>query len=743
MTLHLNDISKIYLEQIAEGKGAGEDQEHKYPKKSGKKSKDYDGDGTVEDETDEYAGVKDNAIKKAMGKSVCDKCGKKKCECDDVNEIYLLTPKSTKKPKSKNKKDSTPKNPKKKKYWYDEQRNVHGEIEIPSGDLKSLVKKAVSRIDTDVDGDVEHNDKHKGEYGEFVPTPDGKRTFSGPKVRKESFSNWRNEINEVLEKDGKEQKFKEMPKNQTNTIKINPVLENSIASIDGVVLEDVEFEAPEPTNIFEDFVDAEIYFMDDDFIYDIVEESIVELLDEGYDLDYIVESIVSSVDYSLEVLTEGVAETAARKRGADVRRAQLRAKAKTYRPDPATLRRNARLKAVKGAAQTAGEKIKSGVKKAGKAASYGAGYAAGATVRAARRLRDKAKEGYARGSQGSSSSTGSSTSTSSSSGSSTSAPTSSTSDKKRSLLSRVGSGLKKAIKGTVRVGARAVEVGAGAVAAGAKSVRKRMSEEFYQESCEIAAEYFIEEGLNEEGVAILIEELGVDEFAEFVYDIGEEIMLIEELNEARAGGVKVAPVTKTGKPVGSLKGGPRTSAIKRLRKEKAARREAEAKASAAKPSGMKAALQSQSKTAAKRNTAVDKAKSAQPKKKGILDRVAGEVLKGIERHKKAMAAARETGKTISKAAKVGAKGAQEFGKGFSSGVKTTAKAAKTAKKVLSNGVEHDSDLVDEGLKQARKNVGASKCWPGKVAKGTKMKNGREVPNCVDEGLNIKKHQWGR
>jgi len=40
------------------------------------------------------------------------------------------------------------------------------------------------------------------------------------------------------------------------------------------------------------------------------------------------------------------------------------------------------------------------------------------------------------------------------------------------------------------------------------------------------------------------------------------------------------------------------------------------------------------------------------------------------------------------------------------------------------------ETVSEGLKQARKNVGASKCWPGKVAKGTKMKGGREVPNCV-------------
>ena len=38
--------------------------------------------------------------------------------------------------------------------------------------------------------------------------------------------------------------------------------------------------------------------------------------------------------------------------------------------------------------------------------------------------------------------------------------------------------------------------------------------------------------------------------------------------------------------------------------------------------------------------------------------------------------------------------------------------------------------IDEDLKQARANVGASKCWKGKVAKGTKMKGGREVPNCV-------------
>ena len=40
--------------------------------------------------------------------------------------------------------------------------------------------------------------------------------------------------------------------------------------------------------------------------------------------------------------------------------------------------------------------------------------------------------------------------------------------------------------------------------------------------------------------------------------------------------------------------------------------------------------------------------------------------------------------------------------------------------------------LSEGLKQARKNVGASKCWDGYKAQGTKMKGGKQVPNCVKE-----------
>ena len=60
---------------------------------------------------------------------------------------------------------------------------AHTPHEVPSKNLKGLVKKAVKRIDTDVDGDTDHNDKKKGELGEFVPGVGNKRLFSSTKTK--------------------------------------------------------------------------------------------------------------------------------------------------------------------------------------------------------------------------------------------------------------------------------------------------------------------------------------------------------------------------------------------------------------------------------------------------------------------------------------------------------------------------------------------------------------------------------
>jgi len=60
------------------------------------------------------------------------------------------------------------------------------EAKIGGGNLKKLAKKAAKRIDYDVDGDVDPNDKVEkktGEYGEQIPTPFGKfRTKIGEGV---------------------------------------------------------------------------------------------------------------------------------------------------------------------------------------------------------------------------------------------------------------------------------------------------------------------------------------------------------------------------------------------------------------------------------------------------------------------------------------------------------------------------------------------------------------------------------
>ena len=49
-----------------------------------------------------------------------------------------------------------------------------------------------------------------------------------------------------------------------------------------------------------------------------------------------------------------------------------------------------------------------------------------------------------------------------------------------------------------------------------------------------------------------------------------------------------------------------------------------------------------------------------------------------------------------------------------------------------NALDGGAVETTESLKQARKNVGAKTCWDGYKAKGTKMKGGKKVPNCVKE-----------
>jgi len=368
---HLNDISKIYLEQIAEKKDDSyletdmkkrqknnekaiadmkkvkDDTVPRWMKEGkkldpvGQEDADIDNDGDV-DKSDKYLHKK----RKAIGKAI----SKKKGEDEEVEQIEKLritklADKSKVKERAKNIKSIRDKkaelaylmkhykgmktgvynsyepegemvdekidvrkqsskrkslgrgssiNPDAKKTGYEspaefrktekklapymEAKNVHGEVEVPSGNIGKLAKKASKRIDTDVDGDVEHNDKHKGEYGEFVPTPDGKKkVFTGPKkVTKESFSNWRQDLIEVADEDGEKQ-IKEMPKNQKNKISINPKLGEAVEGIGGTLLEEVEIDEL-------DVIINTIYdeFLEEGYTEDEIEEAFeVVLLDEA------------------------------------------------------------------------------------------------------------------------------------------------------------------------------------------------------------------------------------------------------------------------------------------------------------------------------------------------------------------------------------------------------------------------------------------------------------------------------
>ena len=184
---------------------------------------------------------------------------------------------------------------------------------------------------------------------------------------------------------------------------------------------------------------------------------------------------------------------------------------------------------------------------------------------------------------------------------------------------------------------------------------------------DIAAEYLFNEGINEDGVDIFIEELGLDQFVSFVEGLSADTYL----TEARA----AKKARKGAKSYDQVKA------------------EIDAKeATKKKPS------------AEKTKAAAETAKKQQPKKKSALDGVARAVLKGMDRHKKAMARAKSDIETTKKIASKVGKGAREFGKGFTSGVKTAGKAAKAGYKMATEE-EDRLGKIDEKLNIKKADMG--------------------------------------
>ena len=232
-----------------------------------------------------------------------------------------------------------------------------------------------------------------------------------------------------------------------------------------------------------------------------------------------------------------------------------------------------------------------------------------------------------------------------------------------------------------------------------------LTEEWIDSAVEIASDYFFSEGINEEGLDQIIDEVGLEDFVDFVIDP------IEELNEERAARKASAKAPSYAKVKAKVDAGDaarkkagkgeyaNTAAAKRnygdeeAPEGKTAKKKAVAKVTVRKP---KAAPKKKAATVKKVEKAVKTAKKTQPakptSKKGLLGRVGDAVKKGVERHNKARAAG-----------KVPEKRVKEFAKGFKKGVTGTVKFAGKVKKAVSEEtVEVDEGIGDMAIKAIEK-----------------------------------------
>ena len=239
----------------------------------------------------------------------------------------------------------------------------------------------------------------------------------------------------------------------------------------------------------------------------------------------------------------------------------------------------------------------------------------------------------------------------------------------------------------------------------------------YEPNIQGAIEYFYEEGINEEGIDLLIEEIGLEEFVNF---IDESVIDLNEERAARRANVKAksyadvkADVDKKDAAKKKAKKGEYAPSYakketdvtvyddKPTAKKKAPAKKPVAKKVAPKPVAVKKPV---TKKVVK---AVAKVKKTQPVKKpskqGLGDRISSAYKAGVKRHRKAT------------------QGARVFGKGVAAGAKKAVKFARDVKKVVSE------EEVDEA------------CWKGYKAYGMKKKGNRMVPNCKPVG-SVKKEE---
>ena len=374
----LNDISKVYLNQVAESAVPGKPAERLGAVTAIPKAE--------QDAARERILAKTKAKREQMKTEALDPVGQEDADIDNDGD----TDKSDK--------------------------YLHNRRKAIAKAMKKNIKKVKEskHYDPMEDPDFDHDEAEENRGVSGKNNPKGGKVLGKKKSVKEGFSNWRQDLVEVMDDDEDNKEIKE--KKVNNKVKINPKLGEAVEEIGGTLLEMVEIEG-----VLDEFTKNELLLLSDTLIEEVVEEFFYECLEEGYEVEDVEEILVEALDISADLLNEA----------------------------KVTLGHDTKIKSDRLA------KVKSTVKKVGRAVARGAGYAVGLAKRAGSAAKSEFKSGYERGKGGSSASD---------SGSQTTSTSSTTKPKRAGLLARIGSKLKSGLKKAVASGARAVSRGARNVA---------------------------------------------------------------------------------------------------------------------------------------------------------------------------------------------------------------------------------------------------------------------------------------
>ena len=234
---------------------------------------------------------------------------------------------------------------------------------------------------------------------------------------------------------------------------------------------------------------------------------------------------------------------------------------------------------------------------------------------------------------------------------------------------------------------------------------------------ETVTDYFESYGIDDEELDYIVEDLGIDQFYRSCVTIYEDRLLTEARRGKGGSRVRIKPTTMGGNEITKNRRGLAFIPLRRGEvthpsiKAKAERKASEEKASSEKKSGLTDFMKMQNAMAGAKTKKVETPK-VEPKKtkaptpnKAFKDRVAGFILKGLERHNKATKSAGEmasaTGETLRKIGGAAKDATTHFTKGAIEGGASAIKAGKVAHKLVNSDFDmYDAImgyLLDEGF----------------------------------------------